>query len=85
MLAQHKMQTTLAALAKCRVLFWRMKVGLERAAVFKKGKQLCSLAAPPPRLLLEDFSASFGKQQINSVRGKQSFFRGRLASIKTRS
>jgi len=39
-----------------------------RAAVFKKGKQLCSLAAPPPRLLLEDFSASFGKQQINSVR-----------------
>jgi len=36
MLAQHKMQTTLAALAKCRVLFWRMKVGLERAPLFLK-------------------------------------------------
>lgn len=44
-----------------------------RAAVFKKGKQLCSLAAPPPRLLLEDFSASFGKQQINSVPNNLSF------------
>ena len=60
---------------------WKLLEPIWSARVLK-GKQFCSLAvatSPAGRLL------SLFWPQINSVRAKQSFFHGWLASIKTRS